>query len=196
MSNCTNCEETLLTASPCNPGGVECPVGTINTSCLNYNGDDLLNSSDEGETDINTILKNIDDMLTDSDIRKISVPLSSVQIKALFSSGTTLIAAPGPGKFLDVLSVHLMISGGSSVYTVSSGNLLIKTTNSSGNLFVLLDSCLANASSSRVNRFIPSTSGVDNVRTNDALVIKHASANPIGGDLTASVFITYIIRTI
>lgn len=185
-TECTSCEDC----------SVECPNGTTNTSCAVYNGEDLDNLDITSGDPLNDILVAINDQFGSGDITETLITLSSADIKLLFTSGFTLIIAPGSNKFIDVLRISVRMATGTVGYTVAGQNLQIKTLNATNPMFILPDTALSTTNVNIVSKPISYTTGYDVVRVNDPLIILHPTANPTGGDGTVSIYISYIIKNV
>lgn len=120
------------------------------------------------------------------------VPLTAANIKALNGTPQTVIAAPGAGKYINLIDAALNVTFGSAQYTAGSeidlklGAIIIAKTTAA-----LLNAVAANASLglSFPGLATPQTNGPDNV----ALILSAASTEFATGDSTANLHLWYQI---
>lgn len=70
--------------------------------------------------------------LTDGSLASAVVTLTNAELKALRATPKTLVAAPGTGKMLKLVSAVVILKAGTNVLTESTANLAVKFTNGSG----------------------------------------------------------------
>ena len=86
-----------------------------------------LSSSDWGITTAGVVTKLASIGFDSLSVLKVdTVSLSSVDIKALRATKKTLVASPGAGYYVEVLSVVLILDYGTAVYTESVDNLVVQ----------------------------------------------------------------------
>jgi hypothetical protein len=192
MSNPCGCNETIPVTSECPEWSPEC-ADMIKTECLTLSSDlpNLGFSANEG---LDEALIELDSRIGETILQTV-VTIPVISVKLLNSTPYSLVLAPGSGKYVEVLAASLKVkTGGSTVYTVGGGNLQIKSTNATNPLFLLSDAALTTTNVSRINRFIYNTTGVDSVRLNESIVLRHSSGNPSLGDSEILVYMTYLIK--
>lgn len=126
-------------------------------------------------------------------VSSITVTVSSAELLNIYSAAKLLLAAPGPGKFYQVLSIAIVYDYATAPYATDT-NLVIQyaTVSSFGTIGGLI-----NQSSDKVIMpQIPLIGATDltNVE-NQALYLSTASANPTAGGGTLKVNLTYKIVT-
>lgn len=191
---CIEVEQT--TDSNCPPCSDECPNGNINSECIVLSSiEDLTNLDITEGQGLNDALLAINEALDTTTVEQ-KVTISSTFVKLLFTSGYTLVSAPGSGKYIEVLGLSVKMEDGTIPYTVAAGNLIFKSTSATNNMFEVSDSVLATINTAIVSKPIPDSTGYDVMRVNEPLIIKHSSVNPLAGDGTLAVYITYIVKTV
>lgn len=70
--------------------------------------------------------------LAETAVRYAEVSLTSANIKALRATPKELVAAPGAGKFIELISAQLLLDATATAYTESADNMAIKYENGSG----------------------------------------------------------------
>jgi hypothetical protein len=195
MADC-GCSNSIPVTNDCSDcATVECPI-SANSSCIIYNGDFLDNLEITPGQGLNDVLSAINTAL-EAEIFEDVITVTSAQIKLLFSTPKTLIVAPGSGKYLEIISISIkLVSGGTTVYTVPGANLRFKSLNATNPMFVLSDAMLTSSNTSRISKPIFYTTGVDTMRENDPFVLDILTSSPTLGDYDASVYLTYVIKTI
>ena len=141
----------------------------------------------------------------ETSIRYANVVVSNAEIIALRATPKTLVAAPGAGKMLELVSATLQLNyGGTNVFTESSDNLIINYVDASG---------VAATGAIESTGFIDATEDafttvlavpVVNATTaqvvNTALILDNTGDGEIAGnageDNTMSVFVAYRIHTV
>lgn len=126
-----------------------------------------------------------------------SVAISSAEILTLNSSAKQLIAAPGSGKFIEILSATIYYTYGTATYTNAT---LIRLNHTSGSITEASDAVDLTSTASRVRQFgigtVLTAQGFNTtVMVNSALYLRSDSSDPAVGDGTAKVYIVYRIVT-
>ena len=65
-------------------------------------------------------------------VHAVTVTLTNAQIKALRATPVQLVAGPGAGSYLELISCKLLLLAGTNVLTESTANLAVRYTNGSG----------------------------------------------------------------
>lgn len=126
-------------------------------------------------------------------IKEITIAVNSSTILNLFTVPLELVAAPGPKKYIDVISATVRVTLG-SVYTANT-KLIIQTKNAPGQMFE--SDCLGTA----VQRFykfdqVPLVSDADSqIIDNAPLNLTVDTGNPTGGTSTLELSLIYRIIT-
>lgn len=130
-------------------------------------------------------------------VKSVKVTVSSANIKT-FNTPYELIAAPGAGKFIDVLAVKLRLRDGTVAYDTNTNVQLflgapstVPVTNSISTFFA--------ATSGFSKPAIPVLTAVNTIESNFAnqpLNIYTSGGNPATGDGVLDVYITYQIITL
>lgn len=124
-------------------------------------------------------------------IERKRVPITSAEIKALFTTPKTLVAAPGAGFCTEVLGVSACVDAGATPYTGANA-LEIRYTNGAGTKVTgdIAAACI-NSSTDRVDKAVAVAA---TMTVNAAVVACVPTANPGAGDGTIILDIEY--RTI
>ena len=123
------------------------------------------------------------------------IEISSAEILALFTTEKELVAAPGAGKVLDLVSCLLAYDAGGTAYTIgTAGNLQVKYTNKTGAAASTTDAAAGLLDSASdllhiLDKIEASTVAV----VNSALVLTLATANPTLGTGVIHAKVTYRI---
>jgi len=131
-----------------------------------------------------------------SSFTEVKVTLSSSQIKNLYSSPVTLIAAPGTGKVIDVISIIGKYNFGTTAYSLSSGEVDLYTAPSPNYFLCCMDYYFLSASSTTAKFFSGSNDNRQPLDENYPLSISSTKANPTNGDGTLTFYIVYRIVTL
>lgn len=126
------------------------------------------------------------------------VALTSTEIKALYTTPKTLVAAPGAGKVLEFLSAVLILDYGTAAYA-TNGDLTVKQTNGSGVALsntVLLANLLA-ATADKIVALEPAGAADtgEALTANAAIVLACGTGNPATGDGVMRVKVAYRVHT-
>ena len=128
---------------------------------------------------------------TTSLVNRIKITLTSAQILALNTTPVTLVAAPGNGKFINVLSAVAKLNYNTTAYSNVAVNLgLVGTTQNLRTCTSFLDE----TATVRRNMTDATSSTGDQIPTNAALQIRSV-ADPTTGDSTVTFWVTYEIVT-
>ena len=126
-------------------------------------------------------------------IRLADVAISSAQILALNSSPITLVAAPGAGLTIFPQEVLVQYIFGTTAYTGDT-TAQIFTNTANGVSFISPD--LLEDTTTTIKKFNPAfifALNVNQLPENEALTIRTAVSDPLTGDSTIRVFVTYSI---
>lgn len=152
-------------------------------------------ATDDGS---NTII-NFDPM-----IAVVTVTLTNAEIKALRAAPKTLVAAPGAGKLLELVSAQLKLVAGANVLTETAANLAIRYTNGTG---AIVSQAVETTGfiDQAANTFTNALPKIDAIvatadANNKALVLHNTGAGEIAGnaanDATMTINIAYRVHTI
>jgi hypothetical protein len=133
-----------------------------------------------------------------------TVTLTNAEIKALRATPKTLVAAPGAGKVIELVSAQLKLSGGTNALTESADNMAIRYTDGSGAIVSqaieatgFIDQTAATLTNAlpKIDAIVAYASGA-----NKALVLHNTGDGEWGGnaaaDVTMTVDIAYRVHTI
>ena len=127
-----------------------------------------------------------------------TISITSAQLKALFTTPISLVAAPGAGKFVEFVSADIRYIYGATAYTINgSTNLNFTYTDGSGvaSAVALATTGFIDQTSDQYRIIRPTTTNITPA-TNAALVFSLATANPTLGDGTLSITYRYRIVTL
>lgn len=113
--------------------------------------------------------------------------LSSAQILALNSSPVTLLPSYGVGKIINIISLVGRNNFNSAAYSAGTDDLLLRQ---SGNTIAKLDNTFLEAVASQT---VNGTIGIGFLYSNAAITLYVASGDPITGDGTIDIYVTYQI---
>ena len=129
-------------------------------------------------------------------IRVASVEISSAEILALYTTPKELVAAPGAGNVLELVSLLLAYDWGTAAYTIgTAGNLQVKYTDGSG-----AAASTTRAATGFLDAVADTLSLMDKLEastvavTNAALVLTLATANPTAGDSPIHAKVAYRVH--
>ena len=122
--------------------------------------------------------------------------LTSANILALNGTPQTIVANPGSGKYIHVISATSQMTFVSAAYAT---NTTLQLINTGSDIAQLQDTAILISTVTKNTKFKDVTSaaaGQTQVIANTALQIKVATGNPITGDSTIKVTVYYTIETI
>jgi len=127
-----------------------------------------------------------------------TVSMSSAQIKALFTTPIQIVANPGSGKYIEVISATSEMTFATAAYTT---NTTLQIISSGSNVAQLEDPVALLSTVSRNSRFVETTIGLlatteTQTLSNVSLVVKAKTGNPGVGAGTAKIKLFYRIVTI
>lgn len=128
-------------------------------------------------------------------MKSITVTLSAAEIGSLYSSPKIVVPAPGAGKYIKVISADVFYDFVSAHY----GNYTDLQLFNSGAVCQYSCESVLSASSDHFRSFLPTTysaSSSTTILSNSALLIGVPLGNPINGDSTAKLYLTYRIITL
>lgn len=135
--------------------------------------------------------KAVYDAIAASSPINIVIDLTSAQIKNLVATPVTLIAAPGAGKVIDIVSCTSFLDFTTPAYDTSSTDALIKV----GGTIVTIPTAHIKASADAVARpLVPTAAAVPTVNT--ACTISVASTEYATGNSTMRISLSYRIVTL
>lgn len=171
-------------------------TGDVNTANVTFengaNGVSVLASTVTG-THIQQLQDKAGTIALTSDIVTYStkVTLSSAQILALNTTPIQLVAAPGAGKAINVISVSVRNNFGTTAYSSIGGLEVISASGSQEQAQVI--SAFLNSASSTFSRMQLFSHQNVQIVENDALNITVGVSDPTLGDGTVDVYVTYEI---
>ncbi len=179
MSECKKCSQK---STPCDPA----QTGNIlydgpDLPCDNNSAFSILN----GEA-LNDILTKFQAGLCGSVIST-GIPISSAQLLAGNSSPVQVIPAPGVGKAIQILSVSFQYTPGSKEYTTNLSGIVDYSTN----LGIHFDG--TNIISGSVDKITSFVKNESTAPPNTAVNFSINSGNPLTGDGTGILSVSYII---
>lgn len=127
-------------------------------------------------------------------VKTIKVTVSSANIKT-FNTPFPVIAAPGAGKFIDVLAVKFNLRDGTVAYDTNTNLQMFLGTPSTVAVTNSISTFLA-ATSSFAKPALPALTAVTTIKSNfenQALNLYTSGGNPATGDGVLDVYITYQI---
>lgn len=131
------------------------------------------------------------DMYGNNSLRVKRVTLTAAEVKLLYTTPQTLVAAPGTGKFISIEKVVAFLDYSTAVFT-GSNNLEIRETDGSG---TKVTADLTYAFLNNGSDIVVETSGIEaqttRLTTNKPIVVAVPSANP--GGSTAASTLTFIV---
>lgn len=134
--------------------------------------------------------------LVNNGIFSMSLSLTSTQILNLFSSPMQIVAPPGVGKYIEVISASTEITYVSSPYTTHTSLLLINN-GAAASQIIDGNALLSTISKiTRFNNFGFASSAQTQIITNTALNISVVTGDPTGGDSTIKINLIYRIVTV
>ena len=124
--------------------------------------------------------------------------LSSAQIKALFTTPIQIVANPGSGKYIEVISATSEMTFATAAYTT---NTTLQIISSGSNVAQVEDPVALLSTVSRNSKFVEATIGTGattetQILSNVSLVVKAKTGNPGVGAGTAKIKLLYRIVTI
>jgi len=168
-----------------------------------------LNAQDKGLVSMNEVTNALKVVVTpDGEVNVNALPedvlqqaertLTSAEVLALFTTPIEVVAAPGAGKYIELVSAVLAYDYGTTAYTIGSAtNLAFKYTNGAGTTVSgtaavtgFLDQTADEA------RVVPAVTASFEPTANAALMLTLAGANVTLGNGTVKVKVLYRIHTI
>lgn len=130
-----------------------------------------------------------------------AVTLTSAQILQLFTTPITIVAAPGAGKMIQVLSINYSLTFVTTAYTVGGATAGLWYGTPAGTAVDTNAKTILNAAAaSHVGQFAPGTyTGTGQTPSNLAnlaVIFGTVTSNPTTGDGTFRVTVTYITVTL
>jgi len=125
----------------------------------------------------------------------VKISLTSPQILALLSTPIEVVPAPGAGKAIHVIAAFGSLTFGTNAYTTFTDAVLTAPSRV-GSSFQNILSGFFGAGANDTLLGIRSASGGNQSPTNESLVIAGSGGNPVAGDGTADVSVTYVIINI
>lgn len=180
----------------CTPNCTACPT-QVKDFCVFYTGNTLPCTGITTGNTLNTIVKALDAKLCNITppsgninilVKKVS--LTSTQILNLSTTPIELVPAPTIGQFISVISITASYNFVSLEYNTYT-TLIAKIGTSSGTLFI--DTDMLNSTESFIETFVPVQS---TILANTALILTTVAGNPLGGNSTLDVYITYNIMNL
>jgi len=151
---------------------------------------------------IGTMLENIIDSkvnnldVVSGTVLTTKVTLSSAEILALNSTPKTLIAAPGSGKLIRVLSIVEKLNYGSATYATN----ILQQFRYTGTTTVIANNSLLGSTENTIAEQLASTAVTYSTATSDpvnkAVELTVQTGNPTTGDGTLDVYVTYTVITL
>jgi len=121
-----------------------------------------------------------------------TIALTTTQVKALFASPAELVAAPGAGKVVDLISAVLFLDYASATYD-TQGTLTIQTgTTGTAQSDAIADSAFLYKTADQYTG-VQVLSAERTIDANESLVLSCATANPATGDSPVTVKVSYRI---
>jgi hypothetical protein len=117
------------------------------------------------------------------------VKLTSTQMDTLNATPVELVAAPGTGKFLEVIAVLAFNDFGTAAFELGSGTVDIRYTDSSGGLAAQLTNAFVESAADALFKAY----GRDVVISTNAALVAYASADVTAGD--GSLYLRVFYRT-
>lgn len=106
------------------------------------------------------------------------IKLTSTQMDTLNATPIELVAAPGSGKFLEVIGVLAYVDVGATPFELGSGTVDIRYTDSSGGLAAQLTNAFVESAADALFKAY----GRDVVITENAALVAYASSDVTAGD--------------
>ncbi len=122
-----------------------------------------------------------------------SLSLTSVQILALNTTPQTIIAAPGSGKWIEIISATTDMNFDTAAYAT---NTTLQIINEGSAVAQLQDTSALIATVDKVTKFqdvTPATAGQTQITKNSAVQLKVATGDPTAGSGTLTVHVIYRI---
>ncbi len=119
--------------------------------------------------------------------------ITSAQLLALNGIPQTIVASPGAGYHIEVISATASITFVSAAYAT---NTTLQLINTGADIAQLQDTAILVSSVNKKTKFkdvTSATAGQTQIISNTALLVKVATANPISGDSDIKVVVTYKI---
>ena len=126
-------------------------------------------------------------------VTTVKVSVSSAEILQLFTTPKTLVASPGAGKRISIDKIHFVNHFGTTPYTVNV-NLAFE----GGAVNVITATGVLGQGSDYFMSMRPSSSLAGSAGLPDTdvpLIMYTLSGNPVGGDGTMDIYITYTVIT-
>lgn len=117
------------------------------------------------------------------------VSVSASQIQNLVTAPVTIVPAPAPGNFIQVLAANGVLHFGTVPYNYSAGSILSLQLTPGNDMFT--NSSLLSSGANLVARF--SDAMVEPVQDNAPLLLTTRGTNPTGGDGTLDIYVTYLV---
>ena len=187
-------------------GGVwEAANGITSGNLLMGNGTDVISQAVTGDVTISgagvTAIgagKITAEMLayTPMEYFQAELSITSAQILALNSTPLTIVAAPGAGYYIEVISATSQMTFVAAAY---AANTTIQLINSGSTIAQLQDTAILLSTINKKTKFKDVTSaaaGETQILENTALTIKALTGNPTTGDSAIKVIVTYKITAI
>lgn len=166
---------------------------------LGFTPENIANKATDFTT-VNNILypsvQAVDNRVSSNEVLTNKISLTSAQILALFTTPRQLVAAPGIGKMIEVLSIFGRLNFNSVAYATNTNlNFYL----GSSVLSLASNINLINGTSSRIGKFVftaisGSTNG--NMQENAAVMVNVPGSNPTAGNSTLDLYVTYKIVTL
>ena len=138
----------------------------------------------------------------DDAIRYATVTLTDTQIKALNTTGVTIVAAPGAGKFIETLGGTLTFASTTTAYTLNSNNLALywgsRATGNRASNAILAAGLLDQVTTGLISTFAGAGNDTNPSITQQAVVIMNTLGTAMTGGNAANtlkVNLAYRIRT-
>lgn len=122
--------------------------------------------------------------------------LTTAQILALNGTPQTIIAAPGSGKYIEIISATSKMTFVSAAYAT---NTTLQLINDGATIAQLQDTAILLSTVNKISKFqdvTPATAGQTQILENTAIQLKVATGNPITGDSDITVLVQYRIVTL
>ena len=180
-------------------------TATANTAPLKFNSGPLLSIAEAGAVEFLTdayygtittgAARKTFAFVEDNNIYSATVSLNTTQIKALNTTPVLIVAAPGAGKYIEVISATSELTFVTAAYTTNTSLILINT--GATNYQMIVSSLSATVSSTYKfvgSNFTPTTA--TQIIANAALNVSVLTGNPATGAGTVKIKVLYRIVTI
>ena len=128
-------------------------------------------------------------------MQSLKVTMTSAQILNSFTSPVILVAAPGAGYAIQLISASYRINFNTTAY-ITAGNSIIKTTGATTQQVVISNTNFVSAVASRFMGGASSIPGNTSIIENADLTFTQSVSDPTTGDSTIDLYLTYIIITL